>query len=295
MAAVVTAVKYPALASPALLTLLRARYAAPEYAMLDDVASATGGYAKRRADALAMSLWPSRGLDIHGFELKSARSDWLRELKNPAKAEESITPYCHHWWVVAGNPDVVRLDELPSSWGLLAAKTTKLYVLKPAPLRKVKPLTHLFLAALLRNVAEHYVPKSTVFARADELERQRVAAHGEHEGQLKDQLAKLAEKVYEFERASGVRINQGWRHPPEVGTAVRFVLDGGLKNQVGRMRGMLDQARRFTEDLARLDAAMLAAAAHIEDKEHATQVEDGDLAGMDIDDELRGASATSLA
>ena len=45
-------------------------------------------------------VWPSRGLYLHGFEIKVHRNDWLRELKNPAKAEE-IAGYCHFWWVVA--------------------------------------------------------------------------------------------------------------------------------------------------------------------------------------------------
>ena len=33
----------------------------------------------RYADAIAMNLWPSRGLAVHGFEIKISRGDWQRE------------------------------------------------------------------------------------------------------------------------------------------------------------------------------------------------------------------------
>lgn len=51
-------------------------YSQPEWAILFDVGNATGGRATRRADAVAMSLWPSRGLELYGFEIKVSRADW---------------------------------------------------------------------------------------------------------------------------------------------------------------------------------------------------------------------------
>jgi len=86
-----------------LIVLLKERFAAPEFAFLPHVRNGTG-YARgttRTADALAMSLWPSRGLELYGFEIKSERRDWLRERENPEKAEE-ICRFCDRWWVVAG-------------------------------------------------------------------------------------------------------------------------------------------------------------------------------------------------
>lgn len=50
---------------------LRQKFPAQEYALFFEVRSATGFPGRlRSADALAMSLWPSRGLELHGFEIK---------------------------------------------------------------------------------------------------------------------------------------------------------------------------------------------------------------------------------
>lgn len=80
---------------------LRKRYPEPAYALITEVRNSTG-YARSRtgyADAIAMGCWPSRGLDVQGFEFKTDRGDWLREWKNPIKADQFVK-YCDYWWVV---------------------------------------------------------------------------------------------------------------------------------------------------------------------------------------------------
>ena len=48
---------------------LKTRYNSPEYCLLPQVRNSTGYSSKvRTADAIAMSLWPSRGLTLTGFE-----------------------------------------------------------------------------------------------------------------------------------------------------------------------------------------------------------------------------------
>jgi hypothetical protein len=121
----------------AIYAALAKRFQAPEWAFLTEVANGTGGHAKRAADAVAINTWPSRGLELHGVEVKVTRSDWLRELKNPAKSEP-VQRYCHRWWI-ATLPDVVRDDELPSTWGLLILKgKTRLVASVQAP--ELKPV-----------------------------------------------------------------------------------------------------------------------------------------------------------
>ena len=100
-----------------------------------------------------MDLWPSKGLLLHGHEVKVSRSDWLRELKEPEKAAEFM-PYMNCWWLVVSDPRIVRPGELPDDWGLLAMRGGLLAVQKPAPKREAKPLTRRRLAALLRAVAQ---------------------------------------------------------------------------------------------------------------------------------------------
>lgn len=128
--------------------LLRKRYPAPAWAFLEEVRNGTGfGRTARTADALAMSLYPSAGLHLHGFEIKVSRADWLRELKAPNKADE-ISRYCNFWWIVA-KADVVRPSELPPKWGLILADD-KLRVEVAAPGLDPQPPSLPMLAAIMR-------------------------------------------------------------------------------------------------------------------------------------------------
>src|SRR5438128_1984050 len=104
-------------------------FAAPEYALLYEVAKGTGSYGGRYADAVAMSLYPSRGLYLSGFEVKTSRSDWLSEMKNPKKADD-IGKYCDFWYLVVGSNSIVKPGELPLTWGLIEPFKDKLKITK---------------------------------------------------------------------------------------------------------------------------------------------------------------------
>ena len=99
-----------------LTELLRARYPIPSWALITEVPNATSTGKTRSADALAIGCWKSVGIQMHGFEIKVARSDWLREIQDPSKALP-FQKHCHHWWIVAA-PKVVRVEEMPAEWGL---------------------------------------------------------------------------------------------------------------------------------------------------------------------------------
>lgn len=142
------------MSTPTLRDALRKRYPMPEWVLMEEVRDAAGFQSKRSADAIAMNTWPSRGLEINGFEIKASRSDWLRELKDPAKAE-AIAAYCDRWWIVA-LPDLVKPDELPIGWGLLELKANgSLKEMKLAPKKEdVKPLNRTFIAAMMRRCGQ---------------------------------------------------------------------------------------------------------------------------------------------
>lgn len=109
------------LGEAALIDLLFEGFAPPRYVLLPHVRNSTGYSGQiRTADAVALGMWPSDGMALIGFELKSSRSDWLRELAQPAKREE-IGKFCDQWIVVAGGPGIVRISELPAGVGLLEA------------------------------------------------------------------------------------------------------------------------------------------------------------------------------
>lgn len=210
----------------AINALISQRYPAPEYATYFEVRDATGFSSRnpRSADAISMSIWPSRGLVLHGFEVKVARGDWTRELKAPDKAEP-IARFCHFWWVVAPDTKVVPVEELPDAWGLLVVgKKGKLSVAKEAPRKEPMPVTYQFLASMLRAGSDGFVPKAQldelVRIRADEAldkKTKRIQEDAKFQAEMRDKACAHAERlqrtVSELERYFGVDLGdaQSWQ------------------------------------------------------------------------------------
>ncbi len=130
---------------------IRRAYPENEYALGWEVAAATGHNARRHLDCVCMSLWPSRGLTLHGLEIKVSRADWRRELKEPAKAEE-LARYLDLFSIVAP-AGVVPVDELPPAWGLIELKGERLVTAKAAKPTEAEPVNRPFLAAMMRAAA----------------------------------------------------------------------------------------------------------------------------------------------
>lgn len=191
-------------------TALRQRFKSPEYAYFSEVGDATGGMVRRHADGVAMSLWPSRGLEIIGIEIKVHRSDWLRELKNPEKAE-AIFKFCDRWYLVSDEASA-RKEEIPPTWGWLCLKGTKLVEIVKAPKLEPTPLTRSFIAAILRRASESS-------ATAEELKAARSAGFtegaedakriGQYERDgYKNQYERLIAEVEAFRKASGIELGR---------------------------------------------------------------------------------------
>lgn len=87
----------------------------------------------------------------HGHEVKTSRSDWLRELADTSKAE-TFRQHMHYWWLVVPDTKIVR-DDLPEGWGLLVAHGRSLRVVVPAILNpEPAPIPHTLTGALIRAV-----------------------------------------------------------------------------------------------------------------------------------------------
>jgi len=208
--------KPPATADAVMAALAR-RYQPPAWALLAQVGNGTGWHHNRWADAIAMGLWPSRGLDLHGFEIKSYRTDWLRELKNPAKAED-IASYCDFWWIVAGGKGLVDLakDPIPASWGVLELDGRGLVQVKAAERRKATEIDRPMLAAILRRSSEHMTPKASIktqieTAREEGIETgKQLRESNSGETALRLKADGLERRIADFEKASGVLI-EDWR------------------------------------------------------------------------------------
>lgn len=198
------------------------------FAFLTNVRNGTG-FARREgyADAISMELTPSRGLKLNGFELKVSRADWLRELKNPHKAD-FFYEHCDRWFLVVSDKDIVQEGELPEEWGLIAPKGTGMGVIKGAPVHETKPIDRLFLASLIRSAI-------TAAAKPREIEKARKTAYEEGKAagernvaNWKIEAEQNRETIRAFEQASGVSISQWWQggKPEEVGAALKTVLKG---------------------------------------------------------------------
>jgi hypothetical protein len=125
---------------------LRTRYAAPEYSVYTEVT-----IGDRRADMVAIGLWASRGCPIVGIEIKESRSDWLRELRDPAKMEK-LWRHCSSVYLAVSDPDIVK-DDLPDGWGLLVPRGNSM-VTKRRPAERTPETGKAFWVRLLQHDLE---------------------------------------------------------------------------------------------------------------------------------------------
>jgi hypothetical protein len=222
---------------------LRDRYPSQAYAFFEQVRNGTG-YSRqvvRTADALAFSLWPSRGLTLEGFEVKAYRGDWIREMNAPDKAEE-VLGYCDRVWVVTTEPGMVQDGELPPLWGLLEPHGNKLrakVVAKDNP--NAKPLDRVFFASLMRCAQEYIkatVNGSDIVEEVRKQEKARADVKIELEVEAAGrQVRELKEGIAAFERASGISFDK-W-NGERIGEAVRLLTYKGFNSHLlERIRGL---------------------------------------------------------
>lgn len=239
--------------------LLRAQLPAEEYALLYEVRDGTGFHASRSADALAISLWPSRGLEVHGFEFKISRADWVKELRNPDKAEK-IAAYCDRWWLVVSDEKIVKPGELPPAWGLKAVRGDKLSTITLAGKQEnPTPLDRLFVAAIARAAQKHSpgarAIEKAVDAARQAWEKDRAKSDERVAGRRRDEVTELRERIQAFELASGVKITA---YPPakQIGEAVAIVLRGNLRiaDHIDSAADQLEREVKTLRELAKLPA-----------------------------------------
>lgn len=232
-----------------LVALLRARYAAPAWAFFDEFREATGG-GVRALDGIAVGLYAGQGLEIHGFEVKVARSDLVRELADPSKAE-AVARHCDRFYLVLADPDWAEDARLavPEAWGILAPtvaagvpalrlrrKAVRLMGISKGPVRG-------FIASLARRaLADGGVPEAEVARRVYAATRKVEAkAAAERDVRTRDRLdaeahEALRHRVADFERRSGLKID-AWG-AGDVGDRVRRL--GDLERLVREARGLHD-------------------------------------------------------
>jgi len=236
---------------------LAAKYPLPEWVLLNEVRDSTGWEGNRTADCLAMATWPSRGCSLYGFEIKASRTDVLKELKSPQKAD-GVKKFCDRWYLVLSNSDLIKASEVPKAWGLIVPHGTGLKISKEAPASKPKRWPREFVASMLRNSAQ-----SQSAAKAKELEKSR--ADGEASGrewnkyraeELESQLKRLEGKVKAFEEASGVTV-----------LSERYAWDGKVREEAHQLRAvMASGAGHYFEVMSNLVRQIETASASVREK-----------------------------
>lgn len=195
-----------------LLKRLKVRCPTPAWAVFDHVRNQTGFRKSRTrtADAIALSLFPSNGLSLHGFEMKCSKSDLMKELKDPTKSAE-FSEYCHHWWIVVSDLGCVEGLEIPPNWGILFPHKNSLKAWRSAPVLNPKPMDINFVCAIARKMDEviqsrlkGMIPEADIesviqerIAKAVETQRKQDAFR----------LRNLERMIQDFERQSGTSLN----------------------------------------------------------------------------------------
>lgn len=247
-----------------IVNALRDHYDPKAYAMLTEVRNATGfGGRTRTADALVMSLWPSRGIHLIGFEVKVSRNDFAKELADPSKAEE-FARFCAQWFIAAPK-GLIKPEELPPGWGLCeVAETGKVRFVKPSPPREPEPPTWDFVASIFRDVQQGWTPKSLVNKEIEDRIGSAVSRAEQRwkydKSGLEQTLARLRETVAKFEEKAGVKIGDGrshspWSDPAKRGEAFKILLDweAGQYNLPQHVTAARAQLERIVQEIRELE------------------------------------------
>ena len=115
------------------------------------------GYIKpeRYADAIAISLFPSNGISLTGYEFKSSRNDLLNDLRDLSKSE-AIKQFCDYWILIVTDKEIINGKiKVPDEWGIWYVYEWEggaafMVSRKPKQLYP-KPVDRYFLASLLNQ------------------------------------------------------------------------------------------------------------------------------------------------
>ena len=213
-----------------LWSILRSKYPENEYALMEEVSDAAGYYRSNSADYIAVCLWPSRGLAVNGIELKSFRSDWLRELKKPDKAE-NIFKNCDYFWLLTTDDTIAKIEEIPATWGWMCVKGSKIIIKKQAPKLEPQTLSKGFVISMLKRACnrDKYVHIDTIQDKIEQAKEQALRYKEIENKRRMDRANELIDIVSEFEKSSGIKFGSwGGYKPEKVGKAVKFINDGGV-------------------------------------------------------------------
>lgn len=235
-----------------LYSFLRKKYPAEECVLMAEVSDTVGGR-NRSLDYMVVNMWPSRGNAVIGFEVKSFRNDWIREMKNPAKQEKHFQ-YCDYFYLIITDEKVAKLDEIPETWGLMTVRSGCLHTLKQAPKLNPLPLTKQFVCAMLRRAAEKedFIHVSQIEERVKQEAESSRGREAREYTELKKTHQDLLEAVRKFEDTAGIKIwdKWSWRVDPTLaGKAVQLLESGEIDGYVKTLNSLKNQAQAIVNKI----------------------------------------------
>jgi len=224
---------------------LSAKYSGAEWRVWFEVSQSTGWKTGRRADCVVMNLWPSKGHQLHVFEVKVSRADFKNEMVNLDKSE-AIGKYCDFFWL-ACPVGLVDVKEVPEKWGLIELTKGGLRIKKQAPARaNPEPLTRGFAASLLRSgesLTDQEIQKRVdekITAQVEAMREQERARNEYSRNSRQQRVDRLEKWVTEFTELFG-RSVADYEPPAKMIERIKIAeqLDAGHLKRIG------EQAKKF--------------------------------------------------
>lgn len=253
--------------SDTLFAAVQASFPEPHFLTYREVRDSTGHDAERAADALALGMYRSRGRELHGFEFKISRSDWLRELAQPEKAE-SWFQYCDRWALVVSDATIVREGELPPNWGLAVPRKGRLkWLVKPQALEPLPISRHGLVALVYRAVQQEQRDEQAAYQRGLDEGARNAAADLKN---LQSQRDDLLDTINRFEAASGISLHNFLnradpKHGADLGKAVRALLSrhprlSDIQTDLERSASAMEREAAQLRERSKVIAQLLSAA-----------------------------------
>lgn len=246
-------------------TMLHAHFIRPEDRLNQAGAGAvyltevTAPNSTRRADAVHIGLWQSRGAGrIDVCELKVSRADFRRELDKPQKAE-AWWPYSTTFSIVSPGVDITPPEELPPGWGLMvpSPRGGRRFKTVVKPAEREPKLTIGLLMTLLKNTET--TRTNALRVQAQQLSEQhyrQVQEVRRERGMVAPKDVKRLDLLERLEKAMDMELGEyAWRDQLEPEGAAEG-LAAFMRGHAARMR-----AREVTEQEARSLERLAATAA----------------------------------
>ena len=180
-------------------SLLRGYFRADKgYVYIDEVPNGTSGHKTRTIDAIAMGVWQGTGYMLNACEIKVSRADFLAEVADMSKAAP-FEQVAHAFWLVAPR-DIVKVEEIPPTWGWLVVSDSGLKAGKRPVVNKEAKLNYHFLGAVLRKIMERES------AKEDQLNQEYTRGYKEGRKEAQAQAERVAKQQAEFDARRDARM-----------------------------------------------------------------------------------------